>query len=543
MIETIKIKNYALIEDSEIELGSGLNIITGETGAGKSLFINALSLIMGEKVSLDVVGKNGNEAIIESIIKPNELLLKRLRSINIEVEDSFIIKRVIGQKNRCYINGSIVSLSQLKEVMKGFLEICSQHENQSLLKEDYQIDILDKYLELESDLIKIKESFSNLKKIEKEKEEINLKNNDLLNKKDYLEYQLEEIESYKLTKEDENLDEIISKLKNDVKIKELESLLFQNLFSQNGVKNLLKESFYLIKELDSFLNKNTSDKFKEKFEDFNSFLDSLPKNPTSIDEELVDYYLKRNDSLEKIKRKHGSVNNIFLKKCEIESELSLLDNFDENIKNIDIEIEKHRKNYISLANKISSKRKDGAKKLSNKIEDNLKDLNIPFAKFKIEILSNTPTEKGIDKVSFMISPNRSEDLKELNKIASGGELSRIILSIYNSITQNNKSLLFDEVDSGIGGDTAPKIGEKLKDIGKNCQVICITHLPQVAVFGDFNYKIEKIQDKNKTISKIFKLNENLFKEEISRMLGSSLTGNMALNNAIEMIKSAKKIKQ
>lgn len=539
MIEVIKIKNYALIEDAEIELISGLNVITGETGAGKSLFINALSLIMGEKSSNQIIGKNGKEASVEAVVHVDSRISKLLEKFEIDHKDTIVIKRIIGEKNRCYIDGNIVSQAQLKETMSSFLDICSQHENQSLLDKKVQREIVDSFSKNEKDLDKLKELFGDKRRLEQEIANKTREKQLNESQRDYLDFQLSEIKSLNINKDDEKIDEIISKLNNSVKIKEIEEHLSENLYGQEGIKSKLKESLLLIKQLDDLLNRNDSEAFKPQVAEFLNLIDNLPKKSISIDEESVNYYLQRNEELSKLKRKYGSILGVVEKREELESKLSLIDNFESDIESIEKQLTQANKEYNLVAGRVSKIRKENAKKLEKLIEGNLKELNMPHSKFSISISDTDPSEFGLDEIDFLISPNRAEELKKLAQIASGGELSRVILAVRNVSNKSKQCYLFDEVDSGIGGDTASMIGRKLKQMSNDRQVICITHLPQVAVFGEGNYKIEKIQDKNKTTSKIEKISHDNLVKEISRMLGSSLSGNKAIDNAKEMIKNAR----
>lgn len=540
MIEVIKIKNYALIEDAEIELNPHLNIITGETGAGKSLFINALNLLMGEKSSNQIIGKNGKEASVEAVININNKISNILEKNEIEYEnDQIIIKRVIGEKNRCYINGGIVSQTQLKNIMESFLDICSQNENQSLLKPSHQREIIDLFLDKKDLLSKVKELFYKKNELNKSLE-LKIKENQELNgQKEFIEFQLSEIDNLSLTKEDENLDYLIEDFNKKIKIKDLQSIVYENIYGSIGIISKMKETLIVLKDLDLLIDSKNYEAIKDGSELFLSLIRNIPKNIIGIDEELFDFYLKRKEELSKFIRKYGSIKEIFSKKRDLENKLMSINSFEEDILTIRKSKENAEEEYLKISEKLSKERKNAAEKLEKLIESNLKNLNMPYASFKIEILNGEHSEYGADNIKLLISPNRAEPLKELKEIASGGELSRVILSIRSVSSESKLCYLFDEIDAGIGGNTAFTIGKKLKKISEKRQVICITHLPQVAVFADSNYRIEKIQEKNKTVSRIEKISNTNLVDEISRMLGSSLSGDKAKDNAIEMIKNAK----
>jgi len=543
MIEMIKIKNYVLIKEAEIELGPNLNIITGETGAGKSLFIGALSLILGDKSQSNFIGKHSKEASVEAIIRVDSKLSQKLKKYEISHKESIVVKRIVGERNRSYIDGNVVSQNQLKDIMSDLLDICSQHENQSLIEEKVQREIIDQ--EIDAELINsVKTSFLNLKELKESVQSLidDKKNNE--SKKDYIDFQLEEIKSLKLTKEDEDIEEKVSILKNSAKISSFEKEIKESLFSSIGVKSLLKEVYLNLKEIEQLKNEseesNVSESFKEKMNEFVSYLESLPKTSSvSVDEDMYQYYLNRIEEISKLKRKYGSIKAIFEKKEELENSLDLITNFDEIIEEKKEEIKKSEREFVKLSKKLSEKRKEKAEIYSKKIEQNLKKLNMPFAQFKIEIKDTDYSIHGFDKISFMISPNRSEPISELSKIASGGELSRVILAVRAVSSNSKQCYLFDEVDAGVGGDTALMIGQKLREISEKKQVICITHLPQVAVYADSNYNIEKKQTKESTFSEIYRIESDELVEEISRMLGGSLAETTARANALELIKKTK----
>jgi DNA repair protein RecN (Recombination protein N) len=535
MIELIKIKNYALIQDSEIDLTKGLNIISGETGAGKSLFLGALSLIMGEKVSKNIIGKNGAEATVEVIIKQKDLTKKAIDlGIEVEKDGSLLIKRVFGEKNKCYINGELITQAQLKNLMKGSIDICSQHENQSILDQNNQLAMLDTYSSI--DLDKLSLLYKELKSLMNEKVSLVKEKKQRDEKVDYFEYVLGEINKVNPTEEDIQIESRLSELKNKQKIIQVEGSIHQFFNEDEGIRSKLKGIYYELKELDEIKNQTKSEEFKELM---NQILAFDVKSKDDSDED-IQYYLDRMENLSSLTKKHGgTIVSLLAEKEKLEQELDNIKNFDSNLSKIDGSIKKAEFAFLKEAELVSRKRKDHCAKLSKEIESNLKDLNMNNVKFSIEINKKDYSANGIDDIEYQISPNKGEALKPISEVASGGELSRVLLSIYNVLGGSNSVYLFDEVDAGIGGETGMKVGKKLKQMANNSQIICITHLPQVAVFAESNFKIDKKENSQKTVSNITKLDSKETEIEISRMLGAALNSSTALEHAKEMIKKAK----
>lgn len=537
ILELIKIKNYALIEDSEIELRPGLNIISGETGSGKSLFINALSLIVGEKVENDIVGKHGDEAVIEAILKSDKIL-KKIKKLELPAEeDTIIIKRVFGKKNRCYINDALVSVAQLKSIMREHIDICSQHDNQSILKESVQTELLDHYAKCSDQVQELKELFTSWKKSDQERT-VKIKEKDEVEAKlDFIQFQLEEIRKVNPQESDSGILEKISALKNSEEINETKRIISEHT---ETLRSLVQNLFFELKILDKMTSANSSEEFKELSGKLKDFIASLDLDPAMGDEEEMAILLDRSEKLNKLIKKHGgSLTGLIEAKEKLEGQVDLSDNFDKVISELEKKASGSKKKYDKLASEVSELRKKAAATLSKKIENQLKELKMGSVKFEISIEDSEPSENGSDRIEFLISPNLGEELKPINKIASGGELSRILLSVYNVLSKSEMAYLFDEVDAGIGGETGTKVGLKLLSMAKNNQVICITHLAQVAAFGEANYVISKEEIKNKTVSRIKELNEELKELEIARMLGSSENKQTAIAHAKELIKKAK----
>lgn len=537
MIELIKIKNYALIQDSEIDLTSGLNVITGETGAGKSLFLSALSLILGEKVSKNIIGSNGDEATVEVILKNSPSIWKKINSLDLDInkESSLIIKRVFGEKNRCYINGELITQSQLRQIMKGAIDICSQHENQSITEKENQLSLLDEYAEISLD--KLEELYQEYKRLSAEKTSLLKERTAQEEKKDYMEFVLGEIKKLNPTEEDLKLEDKLLEAKNIQKIVEAEQSVSELFNGDEGVRNKLKAIYIELKSIDEYKNDTKSQEYKALMDQILAF---DIKSSSRDNMEDLDYILERSEALKKLTRKHGgSISSLIETMEKLEKDLDNVNNFDSNLEKIEEDIKKVLSSYMKEAKIVSKKRKEASFKLAKDIESSLKDLNMANAKFMIELSEKEPSINGIDDINYMISANKGEELDLISEIASGGELSRILLSIYNVSGEKGKIYLFDEVDAGIGGDTGTKIGQKLREMSKDSQIICITHLPQVAVFADSNFKIDKKENSKKTVSNIWKLNTVETEQEISRMLGSSLNSSTALSHAREMLKKAK----
>ena len=521
MISTLHIKNIGIIDDLNIDLNKGLNVLTGETGAGKTLIIDSLKIISGGRFSKDMIRRGMSNSYVELCMYVPE---------SEKAEDgNIIVSREITSsgKNMCKINGRMVTVNELKEFMKDFIEIHGQNDNQNLLDNKKHLNYLDSY---SGEIItSLKESYKNyyneykdiLKKLkenfgdEKEKQR----------RIDLLHYQIKEIEEADLKiNEEEELENQRKIIMNSEKIAEnLETA--NNLIEENGIDNisLAIRALEKIESLDSKYEKVTNDLKNVYYELQEVSRDiSLYKDDIDFDEEERNIVEERLDLIHQLKRKYGNtIEEILQYKDEIQKELDKIENLEEyNIK-LRKKKDELEKELNSLAKKIHEIRIASSKKLMYDIDEELKDLEMKNAKIniKVDYVENEFFKDGKDIVKFYIITNVGEEEKELAKIASGGEMSRIMLAIKKVLAEfdNTPVLVFDEIDTGISGNAANSVAKKLKSIANKHQVLCISHLPNIAAIADYNYFISKNVLENRTCTQIKLLQESEVLEEIARI--------------------------
>ena len=538
MIETLHIENIGIIDDITIDLKKGLNIITGETGAGKSLVVDAMSLICGNRFSKDII-KTGEEYCLVEVIVSSD-----------KANDNIVVSREIALsgKNKCKINGRLVTVNELKSYMSSVINIHGQNDNQNLLDESNHIKYLDAFC---SDSLKLKKE--KYLKLYNEYIELGLElkanyGNDKERKRmlDLLDYEINEIDNANFkVGEDIELEEKSKIMRNAEKIYEsissAENVISLNVLNDidNTLRNLSKISEY------NELYKKENDRLQGiyyELEDLSQNLYTYKENIT-FDENENNEVIKRLDLLYSLKRKYGNNieeileyrNNIQIKKEEIE-------NMEEHLSNVSLRIEEIKKDMLKLAQELSNIRKENGIKLENMINKELFELEMKNAKIKVDIEFNMDCNfniNGLDEVTFKILTNVGDEFKPLSKIASGGEISRVMLAIKKVLadTDDVDVLVFDEVDTGISGKAGSVVGRKLKSISKNHQVMCITHLGVVAAYADYNYFISKDVCDNKTISKVKLLDEDETINEIAR-ISCGVLSTVAIESAKELRRAA-----
>lgn len=539
MITTLHIKNIGIIDDLSIELGEGFNVLTGETGAGKTLIIDAINIISGGRFSKEMIRKGESYSFVEvNLYLPNNPM---------SIENNIIVSREIhlNGKNSCKINGRLVTLTELKEFMSNIIDIHGQNDNQKILNSKYHIKYLDNFIGEE--LLNIKKQYKELykKRIEVKKE---LKDNlgddkEKQRKLDLLKYQFDEIDLAKLKEnEEDELEEKRKLFMNSEKIGK--SLNSADLALGEGAIDKINEAIRAIEKI-SDLDKV----YEEKLTELKSIyyeVQELSRDISSLNSEMYFDENERNETEERLdlinslKRKYGnSIIEILEYKNNIEKEIERINNLDDYNAKLKEKIKTLEKEMQALATKMHNIRVNIAQKLNENINKELKDLEMPNAKFYVEIKETEFNKNGIDEIEFFISTNIGEDSKPLAKIASGGEMSRIMLAIKTVLanTDSTPILIFDEIDTGISGKAAKLVGEKLKIIGNSHQVLCITHQPSIAAKGDQNFYISKVSEEGRTYTKVKKLNEEEIIKEIARIANGEIT-DIALKHAIELRKTA-----
>ena len=521
MISTLHIKNIGIIDDLNIDLNKGLNVLTGETGAGKTLIIDSLKIISGGRFSKDMIRRGMSNSYVELCMYVPE---------SEKAEDgNIIVSREITSsgKNMCKINGRMVTVNELKEFMKDFIEIHGQNDNQNLLDNKKHLNYLDSY---SGEIItSLKESYKNYyneyKDIVKKLKENFGDEKEKQRRIDLLHYQIKEIEEADLKiNEEEELENQRKIIMNSEKI--VENLnTANNLIEENGIDNisLAIRALEKIESLDSKYEKATNDLKNVYYELQEVSRDiSLYKDDIDFDEEERNIVEERLDLIHQLKRKYGNtIEEILQYKDEIQKELDKIENLEEYNMRLKKKKDELQKELNSLAKKIHEIRIASSKKLMYDIDEELKDLEMKNAKIniKVDYVENEFFKDGKDIVKFYIITNVGEEEKELAKIASGGEMSRIMLAIKKVLAEfdNTPVLVFDEIDTGISGNAANSVAKKLKSIANKHQVLCISHLPNIAAIADYNYFISKNVLENRTCTQIKLLQESEVLEEIARI--------------------------
>ena len=521
MITNLHIKNIGIIDEIEIDLGKGLNVLTGETGAGKSLIIGSLNIISGGRFSKDMIRKGETNSFVEICLYEPEN--------EQSIEGTIIVSREINVngKNMCKINGRMVTVNELREFMRKIIEIHGQNDNQNLLDSKEHLKYLDNYIG--ADVSKLKEEYKTkyvrYMEIKKELKENYGDEKERQRKLDLLKYQYEEIEEASLNDgEEEELNKkqkiIINAEKIAKTLQEIDLAIGENAIDiiSNSIRNLEK--------IENFDNKyqETANNLKSAYYELQEVSRDITnyKDEVDFDEEEQKEIEERLDLIFSLKRKYGnSIKEILQYKEDVEKEIYRIENLEEYTNNLKKEQKEVKSKLDEIASKIHEKRKENAIELSSKINKNLQELEMKNSKVNIhtDYIEEEYYENGKDKVAFFISTNVGEDEKELSKIASGGEMSRMMLAIKTVLanTDNTPILIFDEIDTGISGKAANAVAEKLNQISGKHQVLCISHLPNIAAVADFNYFISKSVVNDRTSTSIKQLNEQEIINEIARI--------------------------
>lgn len=550
MILGLTLKNFTIIEDLSVGLSSGLNIITGETGAGKSVIVDAINIILGDKASPDNIKSGKEEAHIEALfdISSDEVIQERLKSSGFDISSGeLLIKRVIypNARSRVFINGSLSTLTLLSTITQGLVDIFNQHEHQSLLKEENHLKILDNFGETANEVSRLREQYQNYLEAKKELDDLIQSQKDRFEKEDYLKYQLSEIDGAELQLgEDEKLEAEKLKLINTERLNSTTQgaydILYESESSILGSLQRVSDDLLNSGKIDSTLAEigQSIEKGRLQIQDAAFSLRDYNSELTH-DSGRLDIVEDRIHLIGDLKRKYGeSVSQIILKRDEIEKELNNIEHFDERVKSLSSESQMLMDELLSLAGKISKKRKQSSKKLTSVLEKGLNEVGIKGGQFHIEFTDKEISSNGVDDISFLFSANPDEKPKPLIKVASGGELSRIMLVLKEVIArvEGGSIIIFDEADSGVGGAVAEAVGQKIRKLSQSYQVICITHLPQVAKFADSHLAVSKTHYDNKTQVTIKSLEgeERVF--ELARMIGGFNITQKTIDAAYEMLK-------
>lgn len=539
MINHISIKNFAIIENTEVDFEDGLNIITGETGSGKSIVIEAISLALGSRADTSAIRTGTDKAVVQLLgcLDGEEIVITR------EVSAS--------GKNLCKLNGEIVTLAQLNQVCRKLADIHGQYDNQSLLNPEYHQVLLDTYKTAFISPAKEKVSviFERFSKCRSELSSLLSAERENTRKKDFYQYEVAEIDKADLISgEDDELADRISILQNSEKIFANIEKSYAIMYDETpSVLDGMGSAVGAVEEISSFSRdlENLSQEFNDlyyRLQDLCGSLRDIKEGITFSPSEL-DAAISRMDLIDNLKKKYGStIDEILEYRDNIADQLGIIENFDEHKLELEKELIILKKDLLAACSHLTDVRRSVAAELESKIQKELTELNFHDARISISIEPlAAPTAEGMDKVEILISTNKGEPLKPLYKIASGGEMSRVMLAFKNIISSYDMipTLIFDEIDNGISGITASIVGKKLKEISRERQILCITHLPQIAACGDYNYRIFKESNDEKTFTTVEKLSDEEKVPEIARLLGGTNITDTTLKSACELIAISK----
>ena len=550
MLRRLSVENYALIDKLEMELDPHLNIITGETGAGKSILIGSINAALGKKISREMIRTGETSALVELVFETeNPHVLELLKEMDLEAEEGQVIisRKITGSRSVCRINGEACNISQVKALASLLLDIHGQHEHQSLLYPDRQIAILDAFAGTEAATAKgeVRALYQEWKNVRKELSAYELDEEARKREAAFLTFEINEIDQAELKEgEDEALETAYRKMGHAKKI--AESLQTVYAITGYGAENSAGEQVdRAIRELqqaavyDDALSgpSQTLSDIDGLLNDFNREISAYLSELTFSEEEYYETE-KRLDEINRLKAKYGkTMEEITAYREEQQKKLEKLENFESCRAALQEQLQKTEQKLDAAAHNLSKIRRNYAKRLETQIIEGLRDLNFLHVAFEISFeKTKSYTENGTDAVEFLISTNPGEAIRPLAKVVSGGELSRIMLAIKTILADRDETetLIFDEIDTGISGRTAQKVSEKMAQIGQRHQVICITHLPQIAAMADSHFEIEKNVEENETVTSIHPLSEEDSVRELARMLGGAKITDSVLANASEM---------
>ena len=552
MLVNLHVKNLALIEEVDVDFDEGLVVLTGETGAGKSLVIGSVNLALGEKASKDLIRTGTDYSLVELTFKVGESVAEALKDMDIYMEDDsevVVTRKISKDRSVAKINGETVNLKTLKAAMSLLVDIYGQHEHQTLLYKKNHLSFLDDFAK--NDIGELKSEVSNqyksYKKILKALEEMQMDSSTQAKEVEFAKFEIKEIESANLTEgEDEELETEFKKMSNSQNTSQSLSEAYECLtagdvnvssalskaidavnsisIEDEAIENI-KKSLY---DVDSLVSQTSSD--------INEYNKTLEYNPARV-KEVED----RLDTINTLKIKYGQTTELILDYLKDRQDfVDRIENYEEELEKLKVELKESKETLEKLSKDLSAKRKKSAKDFEKKVVKALEELNFLSVEFKVDFKTKDFSADGIDDIEFMLSTNPGEPLKPLGDVASGGELSRIMLAIKSVMASADEvdTLIFDEIDAGISGKTATAVGEKLDLLARKNQVICISHLSQIASMADSHFLISKSVKDNKTFSEVEKLDRESSVKELARLSGGIEDSDLAIKHAEELKKEA-----
>jgi DNA repair protein RecN (Recombination protein N) len=562
MLTELKVANFAIIDRVDVFFKKGFNVLSGETGSGKSLLLKSLALLMGDKSTVDTIKTGCEQATVEGSfdVSDRDDIQKRIHELGIDLQDgTLVVRRILAKdgKNRVYINGSLSTLQQLREIVSPLVEITGhnipliemtgQHENRNLQSKAYHLEMIDQYLGTTTLRNEVQSQFAQISDLRTELETLQENAKQKTQRLDFLVFQRDEIESLNLkVGEETELENQMLRLKSSEKLSEFVSSAEEALYSQEDSalvrihRILSRGSDLALKDptLQEKLEPLTTAKtlIEEVVYELRDYGQELQSNPEALQE-----IEERMSRLRRIQKKFGtSVEQILTELKKFNEEIASLEGSEVRIETLTAEIADTEKTLLKKASQLHEKRKRGAKTFEESVQKELEDLNMKGLLFSVSV-KELPhlSASGISEVEFMVQPSKKDAPRALAKFASGGELSRVLLSLKRVVGTSDfpRTYLFDEVDAGVSGMTAEKVGKKLKSIAKGQQVICITHLPQVAAFADSHHLINKVQSAKGVRTEVLELNKEDQVKEIARMLSGEKITKASMDHAKELLGS------
>lgn len=549
MLKHLSISNYALIDQLELDFSSQLNIMTGETGAGKSIIIGALSLVLGERADTSVLREAGGKCIVEASFDLTSFDFKDFFKENdLDYEDVTLIRREINTqgKSRAFINDTPVNLNTLKEMSGLLVDVHSQHQTLKLRDAAFRLSLLDASAKNDGLLSSYKTTYQQYATAKRKLDSLLSKEAEAKRDEDYFRFQFNELDEATLqVGEEDSIENELTSLTHaeDIKVNLSKAVFWLNENEGNIIQQL-EECNTLLREVSKYSEqyKSLKDRLESvliEIKDINREAD-IATEDLQHDPERITELSQRLDTINHLLSKHhaAKVEDLLKLKEELDQKLQEIDNYDDEIAKAQKEVVANEQKAREIATKLSAKRREVAKELEGRVEDILQRLGMPNATFRLDIdQTDELTPNGLDTVDFRFTANKGEEAKEIQKVASGGELSRLMLALKSILSgmKNLPTVIFDEIDTGVSGSIADKMGGIISNMGKGMQVICITHLPQIASKGNFHLYVYKEESEDKTFTRIKPLSQDERILEIAKMLSSEKPTQAALDNARDLL--------
>ena len=555
MLSVLHIENIAVIEQAEILFEGGFNVLTGETGAGKSIVIDAISAILGERTYRDVIRTGANRAFVSAIFTniPQYDWFSE-NQVEFDTQELQVQREIYADgRNVCRVNGRPVSVASLKKLGGRLINIHGQHDSQQLFDEENHLTYLDAFARDEQELEAYQQAFSAMQSVQREIQKLSMDESEKLRLVETLQYQIEEIRAANLASgEEEQLKERRKVLQNAEKLSDALRMADEALYggdSSDGAAGLLSNAEHALSRVSTIgadmqtLHQKISDlmySVQDAADELRAMRDDLSYSEGELEE-----IEERLDAIHKLKRKYGaSVEDVLAYLADSEQRLDEIEFASDRIETLKKREAELQKETIRQGEILREKRLSAAQAMESRICDELRQLDMPKIRFVCEFTPQQPMQTGLDSVRFLMSANVGENLKPLSKVASGGELARIMLAMKQVLAQQDgvPTLIFDEVDAGVSGRAAQKVAYKLWTVSKGRQVLCVTHLPQIAAMADAEYTVEKRVENERTYTSVLHLDESGRKQELARLIGGSMITETTLAGAAELLRLAEEAK-